>query len=63
MELRCIIEGNVYIKLSIIGVLLLTDAFFWAIWAIGETNREKSIGPRTDPCGTPVVQVVVVERE
>ena len=31
--------------------------------AIGETNMVNRMGPRTDPCETPVQQAVEVERE
>ena len=42
MELRCIIEGNEYIKLSIIGVLLLTDAIFLGyLGDRGDEQREE----------------------
>ena len=42
MELRCIIAGNWYIKLSIIGVLLLTDSIFCGyLGDRGDKQREE----------------------
>ena len=54
-----IIFGHGDIELSVISVL----PYELTICAMGEMNIEKSIGPSTDPCGTPVVHRVIGDME
>ena len=58
-----IIFGYGDIELSVVSILLLQEVILTDNMCKGEMNREKSIGPRTDPCGTPVVHIVTADVE
>ena len=47
MKFRCIIEGNLYIKLSIIGVLLLMDSIFSGYLGDRGDEQRKEYRPNT----------------